>query len=73
MRFEHCAARNASHSLGVMVAPLPAHFAAARDRAADTAAITRPELEALARRYLDPERGFLFVAEPGSDHFWGRK
>ena len=51
----------------------PYRLAAARDRAADTAAITRPELEALARRYLDPERGFLFVAEPGSDHFWGRK
>jgi len=51
----------------------PERLAAARDRTADTAAITRPELEALARRYLDPDRGFLFVAEPGPTDTWGSK
>jgi len=51
----------------------PSRLAAARDRSADTSAITRQDLESLARRYLDPEAGFLFVAEPGLEHFWGRK
>ncbi len=51
----------------------PARLAAARDRTADTAAITRAELEELARRYLDPARGFLFIAEPGPTETWGAK
>ena len=51
----------------------PERIAAARDRAADTAAITRGELEALARRYLDPARGFLFIAEPGPTTAWAGK
>lgn len=48
----------------------PERLAAARDRAFDTAAITRSDLEALARRYLDPARGFLFIAEPGPTAAW---
>ena len=51
----------------------PARLAAARDHTADTAAITRAELEELARRYLDPARGFLFIAEPGPTETWGAK
>jgi hypothetical protein len=51
----------------------PERLAAARDRATDTAAITRAELEALARRFLEPSRGFLFIAEPGSTSAWGAK
>ena len=51
----------------------PERLDAARDRTADTAAITRRDLEALARRYLDPARGFLFVAEPGATSTWGGK
>ena len=51
----------------------PERIAAARDRATDTAAITRPELEAIARRFLDPSRGFLFIAEPGPTSSWSAK
>jgi zinc protease len=51
----------------------PERLAAARNRIADSAAITRAEIEALARRYLDPSAGFMFVAEPGVPHLWGRK
>lgn len=42
----------------------PERIAAARDRATDTASITRAELEALARRYLKPSDAFQFVAYP---------
>ena len=51
----------------------PARLDAARDRTRDTAAITRNELEDLARQYLAPARGFLFVAEPGPTTNWGAK
>jgi zinc protease len=51
----------------------PERLAAARDRATDLAAITRPEVEELARRYLDPIHGFMFVAEAPPIHFWGTK
>jgi zinc protease len=51
----------------------PARIEAARDRTADTASITRAEVEKLARRYLDPEKGFLFIAEPGPIDKWGSK
>jgi zinc protease len=51
----------------------PERLAAARDRATDTAAIARPELEAIARRFLDPSRGFLFIAEPGPTSGWGAR
>lgn len=43
----------------------PERLAATRDRTADTAAITRRELEKLARRYFDPRKCFHFVAYPG--------
>lgn len=42
----------------------PERLAAARDRASDTAAITRRELEKLARRYFKPKQCFQFVAYP---------
>jgi zinc protease len=42
----------------------PERLAAARDRATDTASITRAELEALARRYLKPSDAFQFVSYP---------
>ena len=51
----------------------PERLASARDRATDTPNITRAELEALARRYLAPARGFLFIAEPGQTSAWGGK
>lgn len=51
----------------------PERLAAARNRAVDTAAITRAEINALARRYLDPARGFMFVAEPKLTHVWNKK
>jgi zinc protease len=51
----------------------PERLVAARDRATDTPGITRVELEALARRYIDPARGFLFIAEPGQTAAWGGK
>jgi len=51
----------------------PERLAAARDRTADSASITRDEINILAQRYLDPAAGFMFVAEPGVPHFWGRK
>jgi zinc protease len=51
----------------------PERLLAARDRAADTAAITRNDLEGLARRYLAPARGFLFIAEPGPTANWAGK
>ena len=51
----------------------PERLAAARNRITDSAAITRAEIEALARRYLDPAAGFMFVSEPGIPHLWGRK
>jgi zinc protease len=51
----------------------PERLVAARDRARDTAAITRAEINALAAHYLDPARGFMFVAEPGVTHLWNRK
>lgn len=44
----------------------PQRLAAARDRSADTAAITLADLEQLAARYLDPKRCFKFVSYPGS-------
>lgn len=44
----------------------PERIAAARDRAQDTAAITRADLEALARRYLKPRASFQFVAYPSA-------
>ncbi len=51
----------------------PERLVAARDRATDLVAITRPEIEELARRYLDPVQGFMFVAEAAPFHFWGAK
>ena len=51
----------------------PARLAAARDRSADSLAITRTELEALARRYLSPNHVFMFIAEPGPTDSWGEK
>jgi zinc protease len=42
----------------------PERLAAARDRSTDTAAITRGDLEKLAKRYLDPARSFEFIAYP---------
>jgi zinc protease len=54
----------------------PQRIDAARDRATDTAAITRSELEKLAKRYLDSKRCFQFVAYPtkaaGADFRFGR-
>lgn len=44
----------------------PRRLVAARDRAADTAAITRADLARLARRYLQPKKSFEFVAYPAS-------
>lgn len=51
----------------------PSRLGAARDRTADSASITAAEIDDLARRYLDPAAGFMFVAEPGVTHLWGRK
>lgn len=52
----------------------PMRLAAARDRAADTAAITAREMRALARTYLAPKNGFVFVAEPaGIIRVWNGK
>ncbi|HEX2853565.1 MAG TPA: insulinase family protein [Opitutaceae bacterium] len=51
----------------------PQRLVSARNRATDTAAITREEIQSLAHRHLDPARGFFFVAEPAPAHFWGRK
>ena len=51
----------------------PERLAAARDRTSDTASIKRQELEALARQYLAPTHGFLFIAEPGPTANWGSK
>lgn len=42
----------------------PERFAAARDRTADTAAITRKDLEKLAKRYFDPSLCYQFVSYP---------
>jgi zinc protease len=42
----------------------PARLRAARDRATDLAAITRAEINVLARRYLDPRRGHVFITYP---------
>lgn len=42
----------------------PERLIAARNRTADTAAITRKELEQLAKRYLKPDRSFEFVSYP---------
>jgi Predicted Zn-dependent peptidases len=42
----------------------PFRLAAARDRATDTASITRRDLQKLARRYLDPKHMHEFVAYP---------
>jgi len=42
----------------------PQRIVAARDRAADSASITPAEIQALANRYLDPNRTFFFVAVP---------
>ena len=42
----------------------PERLNAARDRSADTVAITRRDLEKLAKRHLDPARSFEFVAYP---------
>ena len=42
----------------------PERLAAARDRKADYAAITRADTEALAKRYFDHDRWFQFVAYP---------
>ncbi len=42
----------------------PQRIEAARNRTADVAAITRAEVAALARRYLDPKRAFKFVTVP---------
>jgi zinc protease len=43
----------------------PERLAAARDRAVDSAAITPADIQALAKRYLDPNRVFIFMAYPG--------
>lgn len=51
----------------------PENLNAARDRTSDTAAITRAEIEKLARAYLNPDRGFLFTATPASPLFWNQK
>jgi zinc protease len=55
----------------------PQRLDAARDRSADTAAITRGELEQLTRRYFDPRKCFHFTAYPGApdpvDLRFGRK
>jgi zinc protease len=45
----------------------PERIAAARDRATDTASITRTELEVLARRYLKPADAFQFVSYPRAE------
>ncbi len=42
----------------------PARLAAARDRTADTAAITAAELSRLAKRYLDPTKALRFATVP---------
>lgn len=42
----------------------PARLAAALDRESDTAAITAVEVQALADRYLDPDRMFVFRTTP---------
>jgi zinc protease len=42
----------------------PTRIVAARNRSADTAAITRRDLETLARRHLNPSRSFEFIAYP---------
>ncbi|HEY1792618.1 MAG TPA: hypothetical protein VGG34_06845 [Opitutaceae bacterium] len=42
----------------------PQRLAAARDRQADCEAITRAELEAIAKRWFAPERWFRFVSVP---------
>ncbi len=42
----------------------PLRLAAARDRATDTASITRADLESLAKRYFDPKRCFKFISYP---------
>jgi zinc protease len=44
----------------------PERLAAARDRAADSAAITPADIQTLANRYLDPNRAFIFMAYPVS-------
>ena len=45
----------------------PERLAAARDRVADSAAISRKELEEIAARYFKASRWFEFVAYPGSE------
>lgn len=42
----------------------PSRIAAARNRAADIAAITRADLTALAQRFLDPRRAYKFATVP---------
>jgi zinc protease len=42
----------------------PEHLTAARNRAADTAAITAAEVSALAKRFLDPARSLKFLTVP---------
>ena len=42
----------------------PERLTAARDRSADTAAITRGDLEKIAKRYFDSARSFEFIAYP---------
>jgi zinc protease len=51
----------------------PKRLVAARDRKSDVGSITLTEIETLAQRYLDPDKGFLFVSEPPPVHFWGKK
>ena len=44
----------------------PERLPAARDRSADYASITPAEIQALAQRYLDPDRAFFFTATPAA-------
>lgn len=44
----------------------PQRLAAARDRARDTAAITVEEVNALAKRHLDPAKSFRFATVPAT-------
>jgi zinc protease len=48
----------------------PYRLDAARNRAADTAAITRAEIQSLLLKYINRRKGTLFIAEPGQSRKW---
>lgn len=61
------------HTVMADVQQRPERLIAARNRAADSAAITRAEVEEILRAAVKRSDGFLFISEPAPGHNWAEK